>query len=451
MSVGLFDLDEMVLTCRSARARSLASEAVSCYRAGAFRAAIVSTWIAVVYDFIDKFRELALAGDVNAQKKVEEFEAICRSHDVGKSLAFERAILGLAKNEFELLSELEYQELQRLFEDRHKCAHPAMITPSEEYQPTAEVARYHFRNAVTYCLQQPPAQGKAALTRVLSELDTAYYPSDLQALRVHLEAGPLGHPRVSLLRNTLIVLTKELTAPVVIPPVEHFLDQMSRAASQSRREDRLLLTIDALVHMHRQEAIKSLGEKLDALVASTTDERLVNIVRLLTRVTELWPALSLAQQNRITAYVRATPRPELRHVLAVAWSSEFLHDAAHTRLQTFSSGDWTALPPPPFPSEWIEFALARLGASTGWDNSNSLIRGVLIPSARELTLTHLEALVEAAATNGEVSGAFAFSEILEQLGKSFGVAAIAASLRNHELYESMRHRLPWLDASSQTF
>ncbi len=54
----LTDLDELVLTVRDKVSLSYILEAVNTYRAGAYRAAIVSTWIAVSYDIIAKIREL---------------------------------------------------------------------------------------------------------------------------------------------------------------------------------------------------------------------------------------------------------------------------------------------------------------------------------------------------------------------------------------------------------
>lgn len=52
------DLDELVLRCRDEQARQYIAEAVACYRAGAFRACIVMTWTAVVFEYIHKLREL---------------------------------------------------------------------------------------------------------------------------------------------------------------------------------------------------------------------------------------------------------------------------------------------------------------------------------------------------------------------------------------------------------
>src|SRR5688500_6811468 len=62
----LADIDELVLKCRDDEARKYIGEAVASYKAGAFRACIVMTWIAVVYDFLYKLRELELSGDKHA-------------------------------------------------------------------------------------------------------------------------------------------------------------------------------------------------------------------------------------------------------------------------------------------------------------------------------------------------------------------------------------------------
>jgi hypothetical protein len=114
----LVDLEELALKCRNDASRAHIQEALSCYRGQAYRSSIVSVWIAVVYDFIGKLRDLAIMGDRNAQQRLSEFEAICEKHDVRRSLEFERQILDIARKEFELLSELEHAELSRLLEDR---------------------------------------------------------------------------------------------------------------------------------------------------------------------------------------------------------------------------------------------------------------------------------------------------------------------------------------------
>src|SRR5437667_6904164 len=118
------DIEDLVQRCRSANARAYIKEAVDRYRIGAYRACVITTWIALVYDFIDKLRELAVAGDAAAKKRVTEFDEIQRKRDTDAALKFEREVLTIAKDEFELITIQEMGDLNRLFEDRNRCGNP---------------------------------------------------------------------------------------------------------------------------------------------------------------------------------------------------------------------------------------------------------------------------------------------------------------------------------------
>ena len=84
------DLDELALKCKDKRASSHLREAIACYQAGAMRAAIISTWIAVAFDFIDKVQTLEAHGDAQAKQFAEEFRKIRQSSNLKGSLQFER-------------------------------------------------------------------------------------------------------------------------------------------------------------------------------------------------------------------------------------------------------------------------------------------------------------------------------------------------------------------------
>jgi hypothetical protein len=75
MYESFIDLDELIVRCRDKFSRKFIQEAVSCYRAGAYRSCIVATWNAVVFDFLHKLRELELLGDSEAAK-LQRFASI---------------------------------------------------------------------------------------------------------------------------------------------------------------------------------------------------------------------------------------------------------------------------------------------------------------------------------------------------------------------------------------
>lgn len=118
MYEAFIDLDELIARCRDKVSRKFVQEAVSCYRAGAFRSCIVATWNAVVFDFLHKLTELELVGDREAAKLLEEFENLRSSGKKFKELwQFESNIPEMALTKFELISTVEKSDIEKLFED----------------------------------------------------------------------------------------------------------------------------------------------------------------------------------------------------------------------------------------------------------------------------------------------------------------------------------------------
>jgi hypothetical protein len=205
--MSLSDLDEMVLSCRSEEARNYVGEALACYRAGAFRACIVSTWIAVVFDLIAKIRELALSGDAAAQEIVNNlnsWQPLIEVGDAGaikNSLEFERDVVRIANDRFGFFEGLQVLDSHRLRDDRNRCAHPTYQGNEQPYSPTAELARVHLVHAVKHVLSQAPVQGKAATTQIIKLVQSAYFPTNVDQAKVQLRANGLDKPKDSLVRS----------------------------------------------------------------------------------------------------------------------------------------------------------------------------------------------------------------------------------------------------------
>lgn len=206
----LGDLDELVLLCRSPRARAHIGEAVRSYKAAAYRSAIIMTWIAVVHDIVDKLRELSLHGDAAATEAVESHDKFHRANDLAASLKFERNLLTVAKDKFELISESEFTDLERIQTDRHRCAHPSLSMEGEPFSPSAEAARAHIRAAIDHVLRQEPAQGRYALDMLMKQLNGDYFPPEREQAYAILSHGPLVRGREALVRSCMVVLLKAL-------------------------------------------------------------------------------------------------------------------------------------------------------------------------------------------------------------------------------------------------
>lgn len=163
MDSHLTDLDALALRVREPRSRDYVVEAIRCYRAGAYKAAIVATYVAVTYDIVMKIRELAASGETNAVASAQKLDRAITANSRTHLLQFEADLIKEAHGTFQFLGPQEFAQLDRLRDDRHLCAHPAFATESELFQPTPELVRTHIVHAVTLLLSQPPVQGKAAL------------------------------------------------------------------------------------------------------------------------------------------------------------------------------------------------------------------------------------------------------------------------------------------------
>lgn len=185
-SGSLYDLDEMVLRCRGASGKAYFEEAVNAYRAGAYRSCVISTWIAIYFDLMDKLRALAAAKVETADRWVKDFDKLARDYDPAvfndttrKLQEKERRILELcAGDTVGVLRKIEQHELERLREDRNKCAHPTMVDDLEQFAPTAELARTHMRAAIDYVLSKRAIPGRLAAERILAHCRTEYFSSN---------------------------------------------------------------------------------------------------------------------------------------------------------------------------------------------------------------------------------------------------------------------------------
>ena len=281
MSERLADLDELVLRCRDKSTKEYIQEAVTCYRAGAFRSCIVSTWNAVVFDFIHKLRQLEQTGHKNAQQKLKEFEDIRSKQDISKMLAFEKSVPDLALQEYEFISPLEHSDLKRLLEDRNRCAHPSMQSLEETFQASAELARYHLRNAVMHLLQHPPVQGRAALELIWNDIRSEYFPNEVEQAVTYFSSGPLIRARKPLIRGVIVGLTKSL-----------LLDDFLQA-----ERNRQFAALQAIKQMYFELSEETIKSELSKIAIQVSDIGLPKVITYL-RYLKAWEYLDEACQTK---------------------------------------------------------------------------------------------------------------------------------------------------------
>jgi hypothetical protein len=376
------------------------SEAVACYRAGAYRSAIIMGWIAVVFDFVHKLRELEMTGDKQAKKKLEEFDSARKAHDTSQSLTFEKSVVTSMRDEFELISPIESMDFQRLFDDRNRCAHPSMVSSDDAFQPTAELARTHIVVAITSLLQMPPVQGKAALDRIWSDIKSEYFPADAEKAGEFLRNGPLQRARPGLVRSVVIGITKDIF-------------HEGRKNSERLRQ---YAALQAILKLYHEPSSAILKEKLPALAAGSHDAQFDKVIRFLAVVPGAWEWAGEATRIRAQEFVRNGPADKLTKYVPYCLRSQHLRGLALARLE--SADDEQTLQKlirVGADVVYVDHVIRLLGASAAFRTAEDRLQQLVIPLAPVLSAEHLGQIAQLFANNDQITWAAGTADLLLDL------------------------------------
>lgn len=400
MASPLSDLDELVLKCRDDKAKSYIREAVACYKSGAFRSAIVSTWIAVAFDIIDKYKELSLAGDKQAEAFVNALESARATNDIVASLKFERELLCNARDVFQLISHVECVDLERLQQDRNRCAHPSMTINSEIFNPPAELARVHIRSAVEYLLQHPPAQGKYALVLLLKEVDSGYFPVELERAVAAFTSGPLYKCRSTLAKSFIVVLLKKFFAGLA-----------------TRKEELQISTaLKAVEVLHKHTYDEVLSEKLSQMVREMEMLDFYKILSLLSALDDTWVMLDGDVQHKISSYVEEIPSERFDSLTSLLKIPD-LKVHAEKRIGVATRSEVSTSKATTF-SDALGARVAQIFADSGSFASANDFGDTVIRFASYLTKEQVLFLIRACGENDQIKFSFVVGPVLVALSKN---------------------------------
>jgi hypothetical protein len=282
----LTDLDELMLSVRDPESRAYLREALISYRGGAYRAAIVSVWIAVVYDIISKIRVLASQGDKAAEAVIKPLDTAIANHDLKALLKIEDGMLDEARDKFQLINKFEYDDLDRIKADRHRCAHPAFASDTLLFNPSPETVRAHIVHAVNHLLGHPPVQGKAAIETAVRDIASLSFPRNQQDVDKLMNLRCLDHARESLVTSIVAVLAKALLRKDNQILTGHEEAAMMALVAVSRRHT-------AIYEAKMREVLPKIGASLD-------DSTIPNIFPFLNVEPRAWNWLDEATRLRST-------------------------------------------------------------------------------------------------------------------------------------------------------
>ena len=201
-------LEDLLNDVRDRESRRYLEEAIRAYNVGAFRAAIVASWVTVAFDLIAKIRQLAATDDDAAKDFTRRLDQAIEGDSTSRLLTIERDLLTVAHETFEFIERRELEELQRLRDDRHVCAHPAFVRPSEVFEPSPELVRAHIATAVDTVLSKGPTPGRRAIERFKEEIRRDSFPRSQDDLTRYLRAQYFEPGKSSLRRGLAALIVK---------------------------------------------------------------------------------------------------------------------------------------------------------------------------------------------------------------------------------------------------
>lgn len=410
MIESLADIEALAVRCRSEQSKGYIAEAMQCYRASAYRASIVSTWIAVVFDLIDKIRELAVSGDAAAKTIEGRYETYIKqieqnnSSGIKSALEFEREILETCRDQLQFFDPQQFIDLMRLREDRHRCAHPSFQRIGVPYQPSAEQARVHIRNAVVHVLAQPPVQGKAALAELKALVSSAYFPSDDKQAISQLQNSGLKNATEALVRGFIDML------------IFDFLTDSDSLFCKSQ----VIAAINATFELYPALTEDRLRKQLNKAIRDVPDKNFLGAACLVAFVKSAWPILEQPAKDKVACFIKEGPAGDVLRALEALAQLEGLKSAVKERVDNLSFEELTeAISSHKLRVYAKERAMHFLSQVRSWDRANEVISKTILPLFSSLSAADIEHIIQLRTETGaDLPGAHGYALFIENVRKA---------------------------------
>lgn len=399
---GLTDIDSLALAVRDPESKRLIGEAVSAYRGGALRSAIVSTWIAVNYDIIAKAKELSAHGDAAAAAFVKETEQAIEKNDIKKMQSIESEILTTANQKLQLFAPHEHEDLNRLQKDRHLCAHPAFATEDALFQPTPELVRTHIAHALKHLLINAPLQGKSAIERFHVDLLSPSFPVDSASIGTFVRAKYLDRAKDVMVVN----LVRSLLSAPFGNESDEYIGQRHQIA-QTLRE-----IAKAKTAIYDEAAKDHVARKYEAI----PDALLLSLSAFIENDSRVWEWLPEPTRIRFKRLLEDADAEILKaHSAFDAFSIHELAEILLARFDSFEEEVQIGIISRTPRREFIAAAIRIYGESAGWRTAEQRGRALMIPLAPLMNADEVNAMLEAIKENGQIYDASGTPGVLEQV------------------------------------
>ena len=400
--IGYSDIDSLTLAVRDRESRRLIGEAITAYRGGALRSALMSTWIAVAYDIIAKARELAGQGEAGPRAFIQELDTAIAAKDLRKLQSIESDLLTKANADLQLLAPHEHAALARLQEDRHLCAHPAFVVEDQLYQPSPELVRAHIVHALQHLLVNAPLQGKSAIAR---------FDADLQSSGFPVTGDDIGtFMRSKYLDRAKDVLVVNLVKAIVSAP---FGAERPKYAGKTRT---LAVTLREIAKAKTAIYDSMMPAYVADKVEHIPGDVLLSLCPFLENDPRIWDWLKEPDRTRIRRLLETSDVETLKsHAAFDAFAVPPLSAILLERFNGFDATTKISIIAEHPRRELIPFGIELFQSAGSWRYAEQLGQSVILPLSSLFTAADLQTALAAAADNGQIWDAAGTPAILEQI------------------------------------
>lgn len=400
----LRSVEELVGAVRDNRSRQHLLEATTAYNAGAFKAAIVSLWVAVAVDLVAKVRQLADQGEPAAAKHIADLDLAIETLNTQQLMKFEKELLDVCRDTYELIDARDHVALVRLRDDRHICAHPAFVSSEDVFEPTAELVRAHIATAVDSALQHGPIAGRKAIERFTAETQGVSWFATTAELGAYLRSRYLDHGKSALKTS----LAKVVVKGCINPPENNYL-VWTRLGQTAKALDQVAPPLLA-------DALKAVIGNVEA-GSGLTDSQLGQFMGSLGDLQPAWAVIPDTSIPRFESAVANFDVPFLTQwrALSVSNAPDSVQTAVATRLSQLADAELAAVIAGAPSTALLNEALNRLRETWSWRTADYRLTHLVLPQAELFTEAEVRRLQDALEHASDVRMASGTPPTLEQL------------------------------------
>ena len=397
MKSHLTNLDELIQKVRHIHSKNYITESIAAYRTGAYRSSLITTWIAVCVDIIEKIRELSLSEDPAAKQIEEELNKI-QPNDPAAMLSFEREILKFACDDLQLISSIEKSHLERLKDDRNICAHPTFSDDGSQFSPPAELALSYIIQASNYLLVHPPFKGKVIVQRLYELINEPSFPEDEEkAYRLLSSENNLGRVKDSGVRNLAIIILKRL-----------FRDDTGLSPNLLNR---LSASLGAIYRLYPEIYEEVVSTKLGQMLSEANDTMLKRVFPFLCLRNELWSKVDHADRVRIEGLINSMDYEEISkyQVTVLAESNSDIRPFLIDKMDELDNGKQAKVIAS-YPTNFLkDRAIHIFSEALSFDSAEYRGNNLLLPISESFDNNDLRKIFTGSLDN---TGSYGFNQIL---------------------------------------